>query len=216
MSTSAPLKLVYAFDPLCGWCFAFAPTTRALLERFETDQVEWEVMCGGLVTGERVAPISQMRGYLEQGMRAVEARTPVRFGKAFREEVLAKGTWVSQSEPACRATLVAQKHEGGRAALGFGSALSRAFYEEGLLPDDPKTWEQVGDRVGLDGVALAKRAQTEEAKELTKAAFARARSQGVQSYPTLYQRKEGKLSVLLPGYAPAKDAVAMVQEVLRG
>ena len=175
----------------------------------------WEVMCGGLVTGERVAPIAQMRSYLEQGMQAVEARTPVRFGKAFRDGVLKEGTWVSQSEPACRATLAVQKHEGGRAGVKFGSALSMALYEEGLLPDDPGTWQKVADRVGLDGAKMADLAQSRDAKELVQKEFTRAKATGVRSYPMLYQRgPDLSLLTLLPGYAPAKEAIAAVQAAL--
>ncbi|HJK98924.1 MAG TPA: hypothetical protein RMF84_17010 [Polyangiaceae bacterium LLY-WYZ-14_1] len=74
--------LVYGFDPLCGWCFAFAEGV-ADLRRALGDEVDWEVACGGLVVGPRVAPIAEAADYLRAGMGAVEARTPARFGAGF-------------------------------------------------------------------------------------------------------------------------------------
>ncbi|MEM1034053.1 MAG: hypothetical protein AAGN82_27195, partial [Myxococcota bacterium] len=114
--------LVYAADPLCGWCFAFVEGIAHLRSEL-ADEVDWEVACGGLVTGARVAPIADAADYLRTGMRAVEARTSARFGAAFWA-VLEDGRWVSNSEPACRATLTVQDRHGGAAAVDFAGALA--------------------------------------------------------------------------------------------
>ena len=39
-------RLIYAFDPLCGWCYGFAPALRALRQALPALEVELRI--GGL------------------------------------------------------------------------------------------------------------------------------------------------------------------------
>lgn len=205
--------LIYALDPLCGWCFAFADTAAAL-RRALGDQVDWRIACGGLVTGDRVRPIADMAGYLRSGMRTVETRTSARFGAAFGA-VLDEGRWVSDSEPGCRATLVVQEGWGGGAAVDFAGALARGFYGAGRLPDDPASVAWAAEQVGLEAEPVLSRWDTEAARRLTQEAFRSARAEGMTSYPTLYRRLPGEqATVVLPGWAPPTQALAAVRGAL--
>ena len=108
--------LVYGFDPICGWCFGFRSAV-ASLRKSLAGRVSWRLASGGLVTGERITPIGETRDYLVRGMAMVEARTDARFGAGFTKGLLAQGTWVSTSEPGCRAVLLVQRLEGSEKAL---------------------------------------------------------------------------------------------------
>lgn len=214
MSTQSTTKLIYGFDPLCGWCFAMAPTIKALRANLG-DQVRWEVACGGLVTGARVEPIGRASDYLKRGLAQVEMRSGMKAGQAFVEGLLAEGSWVSRSEPGCRATLCVQQVHGGAAAVDFGSALCVAFYQDGLKPDEPSTIKHVLEELGLDASEVLSTWDTEAQKQSTQRAFARATSQGVRSYPTLFIEKAGRRSTLLPGWAAPESALEHIQHHLR-
>lgn len=212
--------LVYAVDPLCGWCFAFVDTVAALRRTF-SDDVSWEIACGGLVVGPRVSPIAQAAGYLRAGMRAVEARTPARFGAAF-EAVLEDGRWISNSEPACRASLVVQQRFGGAAAVDFSGALATGFYGQGRVPDAIASIHAAATEAGIEPGAVLDLWDTDEAKALTERAFGEARSRGLSSYPSLYLRApedpprgHGDLRPVLAGWASPTDAIAAVRAAIR-
>ncbi len=201
--------LVYALDPLCGWCFAFAGTADAL-RRELGEEVTWEVACGGLVVGDRVAPIAEAAAYLRAGRRAVEARTPARFGPGF-EALLEDGRWISNSEPACRATLVVQDRFGGAAAVAFASALSRGFYEEGKVPDAPDSLARAARAAGVEAAELLAVWDTDAARHRTQEKFREARAAGLTSYPQLFLRTSDGLDPLLSGWAGAEEAVRLVR-----
>ena len=205
--------LVYAFDPLCGWCFAMRETIEAARSALG-ERVQWEVRCGGLVTGARERPIAEMAGYLARGMGEVEARSSARFGPGFVDGLLAEGRWISRSEPPCRAILVAARDRDHGAALDLGSELCRAFYEDGERVDEPEVIDRAASRVGLDGAALVAAWDTEEARRLSARAFAAARREGVNSYPAIFEARGGALAPLLPGFAAPAPAVAALERAL--
>lgn len=204
--------LYYGFDPLCGWCYVFGPTMRALREAFE-ERLNLEVVCGGLVVGERVRPMSEMRGYLQRAYPEAEARSGVRFGPGFTEGLLQKDDVVLASEPACRAIFVAREIAGEARALTFAMHLTTALYHDGLDPTDPEVLEGLAREHDLSG--LVDRWRTPEARALTERGFARARSLSVSMYPTLILADGDRHTLVLRGYASPSDAIERVNRALR-
>ena len=92
--------LIYAFDPLCGWCFGFHPIIKRLKIRFEND-LNIKVVPGGLATGENAQRINDGHEYILSAMKRVEEISDVQFGENFK--LLAEeGSYVYNSEPSCR------------------------------------------------------------------------------------------------------------------
>lgn len=205
MSGDRPI-VVYGNDPLCGWCFAIGPE---LLEakRRTTDRVDWRIECGGLVVGERVHPIALDREYLVAGLEQVARTTGRRAGDAYFDRVLADGTWVSNSEPSCRAVIVARAIDEER-AIDLSHGLTDALYLDGREPDDPDTIREIAERVGLDGDDVVERWAAPAAIEATQAAFRHARTVGVTTYPSLFVDRQGTLTEVFAGWADADSIVA--------
>ncbi|MGF1662838.1 MAG: DsbA family protein [Kineosporiaceae bacterium] len=212
-ATTARPTVVYGNDVLCGWCFATGP---AILEAKQTlgDGVSWRIETGGLVVGERVRPVAQDREYLVAGLAQVAMVTGRRAGEAYYERVLRAGEWVSDSEPACRAVLVAQDMA-PEAAVEFSHWLTDALYLDGRVPDDPDTLRDAAAAHGLDGDELLARWATPGAVEATRRAFQRARALGVHTYPSLFlDGGAGALVPLVTGYADARTIVGTVREAV--
>jgi len=205
--TSKPLNLVCAFDPLCGWCFGFNPVLKKLRSKLG-DQAKWRIMSGGLVTGERERPIGEMAGYLRSGLEAVYARTGQRAGDAFYT-LMEEGSWVSRSEPACRAIFVVQQKWPDK-AIEFAQNLCNAFYVQGLAPTEAETLVDVATSCNIPAETLIALWAEESAKQQTSAEFAKAKSMGVTGYPALYLANEtwGGLQEIMNGCGTYEDAEA--------
>lgn len=204
--------LVYGNDVLCGWCFATGPAIAEAKQRLG-DAVQWRIECGGLVVGDRVRPVGADREYLVAGLQSVEAMTGRAAGAAYIERVLDVGTWVSDSEPACRAVLVAQEMAPS-VAVEFSHWLTDALYLDGRVPDDPDVLRDAARAHGIDGDELLARWATPDAVAMTEAAFRRARSLGVSTYPSLFMERDDRLVALVAGYAPAEVIESTVREAL--
>lgn len=198
--------VVYGNDPLCGWCFAIGPemveAKRRTIERFD-----WRIECGGLVVGERVHPIAEDRAYLIAGLEQVARATGRRAGQAYFDEILATGTWVSNSEPSCRAVIVAREIDQS-AAIDLSHGLTEALYLDGREPDHPDTICDVANGVGLDGDDVVARWSSPEAIDATEQAFAAARSMGITTYPSLFVEWQGDRVEVLAGWSDADSIVA--------
>ncbi|MGF1646195.1 MAG: DsbA family protein [Kineosporiaceae bacterium] len=205
--------VVYGNDALCGWCFATGP---AILEAKQElgDEVAWRIETGGLVVGERVRPVAMDREYLVAGLAQVAMVSGRRAGEAYYERILGTGTWVSNSEPTCRAVLVAQEM-GPDVAVEFSHWLTDALYLDGRVPDDPDTLRDAAAAHGVDGHELLARWATPGAVETTREAFQRARALGVQTYPSLFlEAGDGTLDPLVTGYTDARTIVRIVREAV--
>src|SRR5690606_24007751 len=72
-------KLVYVYDALCPWCYAFTPVVEALCDHFG-DRLDHEVISGGMVRGDQVREIGgeEEAACLRESYRSIESLTGVR------------------------------------------------------------------------------------------------------------------------------------------
>lgn len=203
-------RLIYGFDPLCGWCFAFRPSMRAIREAFP--ELPVALAMGGLVVGERVAPISETREYLVNGLENVWRTAGVAAGEAFYNGLLAEGTYVSNSEPPCRAIHVVEQLAPEQ-VYDFADALPEAFYVRGLPLDDERVLSTLAESHGLDGGEFVQRWRSDEARRGTQTAFAQARAAGFASYPTLAYQRNGLAQMVARGFLRPEDAVKRVSSL---
>lgn len=200
-------RLLYGFDPLCGWCFAFRPSMRAVREAYAALPIT--LMCGGLVVGERVRPLAQDRDYLIQGLAAVQRTTGVRASEAFFSGVLAEGSYVSNSEPLCRAITVVEQLA-AQQAYDFADSITHAFYERGLAPDAPDLLAELAAAQGVDAATFLQHWHSDAARIATQERFREAQQQGFVSYPTLVYERDGQRLLVGRGYLTPAAAVAGV------
>ena len=102
--------LLYVYDPLCGWCYGFSPVMQRLHETFH-EQIQFEVLSGGMVLGDRAGPIGQVAPYISWAYKHVEERCGVKFGADFLEGVLKPGTAIFSSEKPCTALTVFKSYQ---------------------------------------------------------------------------------------------------------
>lgn len=74
------IPVTYVFDAHCGWCWGFSEAFGAFVER-HADDLDLEVVSGGLFTGSRVVPIASL-GFIPEANQRVSALTGAVFGEA--------------------------------------------------------------------------------------------------------------------------------------
>ncbi len=122
----AKARLLYVMDPMCSWCWGFAPVAEALSRQAAADGVAFHLVAGGLRAGHGAALDPNTRGYILGHWQTVQQTT----GQPFRfDDALPEG-FVYDTEPACRA-LVAARSLDEESAWPLVRAIQRAFYAEG-------------------------------------------------------------------------------------
>ena len=45
------MKIIYFTDPMCSWCYGFAPVIEKIQENYP--EIKWEIIAGGYSPGNR-------------------------------------------------------------------------------------------------------------------------------------------------------------------
>lgn len=207
---SAPFKIIYGHDPLCGWCYGFIPAMRALERRHP--QAEVEVIGGGLFSGDRTPQYAEMGEYIPNAFNRIEVRSGRRYSNDFARLLDEMGERTLRSAgPTLALELVAQIAP--HAKSEFAHRLQEAYFEDGMPLDEAATYDTVTDSMGLpplDTTAIL--AATDDTPEVA-ASYARSRALDISAYPTIIvQDSEGReLGRVASEYVPD----AFVAEVER-
>ncbi|MGH3443062.1 MAG: DsbA family protein [Nitriliruptorales bacterium] len=194
-TTTPDLEFLYVGDPMCSWCWGFAPVLERLDSRYD---VPIRTITGGLRPGDRAEPLDdRMRRFLAHHWEQVEDAS----GQPFDHATLGREGWVYDTEPSCRA-VVAMREIAPAETLRWFARVQRAFYAEGLDVTDLDTFPDLLDDFDVDPVKYAEVLRTDETLERTHADFALAQRLGVFGFPTLLLRDGDESASVTRGFVP--------------
>ncbi|WP_062135579.1 DsbA family protein [Demequina aestuarii] len=176
---ASPVRLTYAFDAYCGWCYGFAPALHEFAKE-NAERIDLRVLSGGLFSGAAAKPIGAYP-HIPDANKRIAALTGVTFGRAY-EEVLAEGVRVMDSTDAASG-LVALRRQ--TSPLSAAAALQHAWYDDGLDLSDVEVYRSIATDLGLDASRVVAELTDPATGVEAQADFTELRRLGVDSYPTL-------------------------------
>jgi len=204
-------RLIYAFDPLCGWCYGFAPALRALRQALPA--LEVELRMGGLVTGDRIRPYIKSADYITTASKRLQAVTGVALGEAFKAKILTDPTIISSSVPPCHVVLQVQQAAPDR-VLDVAEAIQIAHFRDGLDLNDPATYAGIMRQLEID-VTVTLPAPKDVSATLAQE-FAATQALGLTSYPSLLMGNGTDLRPVDVTYDPAALVDRIEARLMRG
>lgn len=189
------LELIYVGDPMCSWCWGFAPVLEQLEERYE---LPIRTVVGGLRAGADAQPLDdRLRAFLAHHWKQVHEAS----GQRFAEVALDREGWVYDTEPACR-SVVALRGLAPDRTLEWFARIQRAFYVEGRDVTDAEVHAELVGEVGVDPAVFADRMDSGAVREETRGDFAEARRLGAMGFPTLLLREGQDVVTVTRGFVP--------------
>ncbi|MCA9001280.1 MAG: DsbA family protein, partial [Planctomycetes bacterium] len=139
-------RLLYVVDPMCSWCYGFAPVLDAVRGKLRAD-VSMDLVMGGLAPDSDAPMDAETRQYVQQAWRAVEAQTRVPFNHDFWTECAPRrSTYI-----ACRAVILARAEAKEWDML---RAIQTAYYREARNPSDASTLVDLAAKLGMDAASF--------------------------------------------------------------
>lgn len=185
---------IYVGDPLCSWCWGFAPVLEQMGERYPFPV---RVVVGGLRPGPAAHEVDEdFRRFLVEHWEHVEEAS----GQPCDPAVLRDGL-VYDTEPPCRA-VVAVREVNPAETLRWFARLQRAFYAEGVEVTDPTTVPALLEGFDVAPEAFVEAFQAETTRERTWRDFREARELGVTGFPTLFFHDGERVVELIHGFVP--------------
>jgi putative protein-disulfide isomerase len=202
----------YFYDALCGWCYGFSPVIHQLYQQFG-HKMDFEVISGGMITGDRVGRIGEVAGYINEAYRTVEERTGVTFGPDFLNGTLAEGKAVFTSVPAAVAMAIAKERVPDKQAE-FAHLLQRAVYFDGIPPAEVQAYAPYAEQIGIDGPSFTKMMKELAYRQKAEAEFQITAQIGVRGFPTCFMKTGDEFHLIATGYRPLSEMLIAVQQVL--
>ncbi|MCR9055023.1 MAG: DsbA family protein [bacterium] len=211
-TTQDNMKLIYVYDALCGWCYGFSPVITEFHQNHE-EELDFEVLSGGMITGSRIGPIGEVAGYISKAYKDVERATGVTFGQSFLEDILEEGSAVFTSIPPAIALTVFKQHQPGQ-AVAFAARLQKAIYYDGIEPVDYEAYGELAAEFGLEPSSFVAEMKQNENLQRAREEFRRASGFGVTGFPTVLLQHNGQTTVLARGYMPLPRLEAAYQQAM--
>ncbi|MDF0729898.1 DsbA family protein [Pseudomonas entomophila] len=189
-------RLLYVMDPMCSWCWGFAPVAEALIAQAREAGVHTRLVPGGLRSASSALDGSTRR-YILEHWQAVESAT----GQPFRFEGAMPDGFVYDTEPACRALVTAREldEEGAWRLLAL---IQRGFYEQGVDVTRAPQLLDLAEQAGLERGRFSEAFTHPDTRAATAADFSWVQDLGIAGFPTLLAERNGQLALLTNGYQP--------------
>lgn len=202
------VEIIYVGDPLCSWCWGISPALNRLEKAAETNGIPYRIVLGGLRPGGGDAWNEEFKGFLKHHWEEVTARS----GQPFSEKIFDREAFNYDTEPSCRAVVVARQLK-PESESRFFELTQHRFYVQNEDPNEVGFYEPICDQLGIDYAEFAPLFGSEEAKSATLRDFQLNRSWGVTGYPTVVFRKGEQLIAIARGYAEFEQMWAAVEQL---
>ncbi len=201
-------RLIYVMDPMCSWCWGFAPVLQALAEQAAAHGVATQLVVGGL-RSERTPLDAAGRERIQTYWHAVQQAS----GQPFDFQRGLPAGLIYDTEPACRALVAARQLDGGR-CLPLAQLIQQAFYTEGRDVTQAQQLVELAETAGFAREAFAECFDSHATREATRADFDWVQNLGIAGFPTLLAERDGQLALLTNGYQPLPPLAGLLDRWL--
>jgi putative protein-disulfide isomerase len=209
----ASKELIIVADPMCSWCWGFAPSLSAIRQNY-ADHVALTLVVGGLRAGNDKIMDNESKGYIRHHWEEVNKAT----GQPFDFDFFNRDNFIYDTEPACRAcvTMRGLKPE---ATLNYLELLHKSFYANNQDITDTSVLASLAVSVGVDADEFTQTLLSNDARAATYDDFQIARNLGVTGFPTIVAVDKGtseggqnQYAYLNVGYRPYEALEPLLQE----
>ncbi len=195
------LEFVYVGDPMCSWCWGFAPVLEQLQERYA---IGLRTMVGGLRPGPSAeSNTPRLRAFLREHWEHVAQAS----GQPFDMTLLERfgDGWRYDTEPGCRSVVAMRQVAPGREFAWF-KRLQHAFYADGVdIVDVDRHLDLLDGFAGTDDAPIdadkfAAVLTAEETRRETAEEFRTVHGWGITGFPTLLLREDDQLMPVTRGW----------------
>lgn len=194
MSNDSKPELIYVGDPMCSWCYGFAPEITKLKEAY-SNKVKFTIVMGGLRPGTTEVMDSSMKVFLKEHWVEIGHRT----NQPFKFDILNSSDFVYDTEPPARAVVVVRKLK-PEIAFDFFKEVQHLFYEHNKNTNDIANYLGLLTKFGIDKDEFIKQYNSEEIKNDTRNDFIQSRELGVNGFPAVLLKINEKAETLTYGY----------------
>lgn len=211
MSSAMNMKLIYVYDPLCGWCYGFTPVIQQLQQQYR-GKIAFEILSGGMALAPDHRPASAMYNYIRDAHKRVEATTGIRFGQAFLEGYLHTSDIMDSEKPSIALTVFRQYQPEN--AISFAHDMQVALNYEGKSLNSDDTYRELAGKYQLPVNEFLQKMQEDDNRYATSQEFRQVQQWGITGFPAAIFDNGHQLYLVARGYTPPDTLQATIEKII--
>ncbi|KRT55489.1 putative protein-disulfide isomerase [endosymbiont of Ridgeia piscesae] len=200
--------LFYIHDPMCSWCWAFAPVLDKLQRQLPAE-IRFTRLLGGLAPDNPAPMAAEMREQLQATWRRIEQKLPeIRFNFDFWSRCEPRRS----TYPACRAVIAARSLNDSKEQPMIRT-IQQAYYRQTRNPSDAATLIELAGKIGLDPARFRVALNDSATDTILKQEIAQAQAMHATSFPALVLELDGGFWPVPVDYhsaEPILETIAMI------
>ena len=201
-------KLIYVGDPMCSWCYGFSPELQKVKDHYE-NVLQFEMIMGGL-RPYNTETMTDLKNFLTHHWQEVNTAS----GQPFRYDILNETDITYDTEPPCRASVIVREMDPAR-EFDFFIETQKAFYLENKNLHLVESYIPILNQLGLDRETFIEMFDSESMKVKVRTDFERSSRMGVRGFPTVLLENNGRLTMVVNGYARSEQIIAKIDNLLK-
>lgn len=206
MKNSSTSTLIYVGDPMCSWCYGFAPELEEAVNSLPSG-VDFEVVTGGL-RPYGTETMGELKDFLTHHWEEVHQRS----GQEFNYGILDSSEFLYDTEPSCRA-VVTMRTLAPEKELEYFKLIQKGFYYDNYHPSATETYASQAEQLGVNKKTFTDMFESEAMKTKTKTDFQRSRKLGISSFPSVVFVHNGEHHLIGQGYAKASVLLKKIEKI---
>ncbi|CAL1517017.1 DsbA family protein [Chitinophaga sp. MM2321] len=174
------MRFIYVYDPLCGWCYGFTPVVLQLQQQ-SNGTMEFDILSGGMITGDNRHPFSSMAAYIQREHTNVEEMTGVKFGEAFLRKLLPSAEIMDSEKPSVALNVFKQYQPEN--AISFAHDMQVTLNYDGVSLNSDDTYRKLIRKFGLPEDEFISRLHDEHYRYETQQEFQLIQNWGITGFP---------------------------------
>jgi len=204
------LHFIYVADPMCSWCYGFAPVISALEQQFR-GRLPMRLVMGGLRAGNTQPMRAKDKDYIRDAWTRVGAAS----GQPFDVSFFDRDGFIYDTEPACRAVVTIRALDPPR-ALAMMSRIQSAFYAENRDVTSTEVLADIAAEDGHDRAAFLDAFLSADVRNAAFRDFLTAQEMGVRGFPTLIVgSKTAGYTLVTNGFRPLDGLPEAIEDWLQ-
>lgn len=200
-------ELIFVLDPMCSWCWGFAPIVEELRTTLK-DEYKFSLVLGGLRTKGQMPWNESAKAYLKEHWEQVSQRT----GQVFSKILFEKEFFDYDTYPACKAVITVRELFGMQSAFAYIHAIQEAFYTRSEDITNLDRLTSLLHRSASDQSAFRTFFESDRAQLLMEHDFAKARSMGANAFPSVVVIDEEGHMVCQKGYRNLEEMKKLLED----
>jgi putative protein-disulfide isomerase len=172
--------LYYVYDPMCSWCYAFAPVLHGI-ENSLPESISVEYILGGLARDSDSPMPADLQTHVQENWRRIQTVIP---GTEFNFDFWSHCEPRRSTYPACRAVLAAKSFDPKYERLMI-ERIQTAYYRQARNPSDVETLCELAGEIDIDVEAFRELIESRACQSMLEKNLQKRRSLRVTAFPSL-------------------------------